>query len=259
MNILIVGRGWVGRKMFDQLVINGHTVTLCPHQSAKETIRNSNFHWVVNCAGVTGNPNVDACENDKLSTIRGNAIFPIDLYDVCHQEGMRFAHFSSGCIYEGNIDDVYADPNFFGSTYSISKGIADSILKEKCLMFRVRLPFDSSNNRKNLLQKLFSYSISGKLVEGGLNSISDIDEAIEIAAKLMEQDAEGPYNLVNHGAVTTHEISDMLELVSDWYLPEEFTNATKAKRSNCVIPAYNKMSPVRDALTKRIREFKRIL
>jgi len=259
MNILVVGRGWVGRKMFDQLVINGHVVMLCPHYEAENVISSYEFDWVVNCAGVTGVPNVDACEDIKAETMEGNAIFPVNLQKLCEARLSKFAHFSSGCIYEGKIIDEYDDPNFFGSTYSVSKGISDILLKDRCLVFRVRLPFDGSGSRKNLLQKLYNYSKSGKLVEGGLNSISDIDEAVENAANLIELNANGPYNLVNEGAITTHEIAEMMELHCDWWTAEEFKTVAVARRSNCVIPAYERMSPVKIALAKKIAQFKETL
>ena len=260
MSILIVGRGWVGRKMFDQLVNNGHVVTLCPHYKAEEVLLNNRtFNWVVNCAGMTGVPNVDACENNKAETMEANAIFPIKLFDICESMGIKFAHFSSGCIYEGEIKDVYEDPNFFGSTYSISKGVSDLLLKEKCLVFRVRLPFSGEYEKKNLLYKLYQYSLNGKLIEGGLNSITDIDEAVEHAVDLIEREADGPYNLVNWDPVTTHDIAEMMGLDCDWYTQEEFKAVTAAKRSNCVIPAYERMSPAKIALAKRIATFKKFL
>jgi dTDP-4-dehydrorhamnose reductase len=76
MHYLIVGRGWTGNKMFNELVNRGHIVTLTPHHEAKQTILNGYYDCVINCAGVTGTPNVDACEDDKQHTIEGNAIFP---------------------------------------------------------------------------------------------------------------------------------------------------------------------------------------
>ena len=259
MNILVVGRGWVGRKMFDQLVVNGHVVTLSPHYKAEEMIHKVDYDWVVNCAGVTGYPNVDACEEIRAETMEGNAIFPVTLQKLCEPLGIKFAHFSSGCIYEGEISDDYADPNFFGSTYSVSKGVSDLLLKDLCLVFRVRLPFDGSHNPKNLLKKLYNYSKSGKLVEGGLNSISDIDEAVEQAANLIEQDRSGPFNLVNGGAITTHEIAEMMELQCDWWTADEFKTVALARRSNCVIPSHEEMSPVKAALLKRINQFRETL
>ena len=65
MNVLVVGRGWVGTKIFNELVLRGHVVSLCSHKDAINNIKKIEHDWVVNCAGVTGQPNVDACENDK--------------------------------------------------------------------------------------------------------------------------------------------------------------------------------------------------
>lgn len=258
MNILVVGRGWLGRKMFDQLVVNGHVVTIAPHYKAIEAIRQNTYEWVVNCAGVTGSPNVDACEKDKAATHLGNAVFPIELNDVASQHGVRFAHFSSGCIYEGTIDRVDADPNFFGSTYSISKGVSDTILKQDpdILMFRVRMPFDSSHHPKNLLQKLYNYAKSGKLIEGGPNSISDINESVSMAANMIEAGMHGVYNLVQWNPITTAEIVRMMGIEAQWYTPEEFKSVTTARRSNCVIPAFENMTPIDIALERAIAKFK---
>lgn len=261
MNILVVGRGWLGRKMFDQLVVNGHVVTVAPHYKASDAIERNAYDWVVNCAGVTGSPNVDACELDKAATYQGNAIFPIELNKLATQYGARFAHFSSGCIYEGPIEKVDADPNFFGSTYSISKGVSDTILKQDrdILMFRVRMPFDSSHHPKNLLQKLYNYAKSGKLIEGGPNSISDINESVSIAANMIETGIHGTFNLVQWNPITNVEIAKMMGIDAQWYTAEEFNAATKAKRSNCVIPAFEGATPVHISLERAIAKFKETL
>ena len=99
MHFLVVGRGWTGKKVFKELLRRGHVVTFCSHNDAIQTIENNKFDWVVNCAGKTGSPNVDACELDKQGTIEANAIFPALLADACEKTwGTRLAHFSSGCI-----------------------------------------------------------------------------------------------------------------------------------------------------------------
>lgn len=258
MNILVVGRGWVGMKVFNELLERGHVVSLVRHENAISAVERSFsvFDWVVNCAGITGTPNVDGCEKQKAETHLANAVFPVELFKACQVSDMKFAHFSSGCIYEGNISDVNADPNYFGSTYSVSKGISDLILKENSLVFRVRLPFSGERVSKNLFTKLEKYALNGKLVEGGLNSITDIDEAVRVACDLMEEGASGPYNLVNSGAVTTHEIAEILELNPNWYTAEEFRAVTAAARSNCTIPDSGRMRSVREALIEAAAKFR---
>lgn len=269
MKILVVGRGWVGKMMEKELSRNEYVpyqqfipcvVRSCSHQEAYYELSNWNYDWVVNCAGVTGTPNVDACEDDKQNTIEGNAYYPIRLFETCRKNNVRFAHFSSGCIYQGEIDDGYAAPNFFGSTYSLSKGISDyylTKLTKDALVFRVRMPFEIIPSGKNLLDKIDKYAKTGKLYEGGPNSITNITEAVNKAAFCIRNNMRGPFNLVNRGSVTMKRITELMGLTDvNWYTEEEFKSATKAGRSNCVIPSSALMSSVEESLVNTIKNWK---
>lgn len=249
MKILLVGRGWVGNKMYIELTKRGHTVTFVSRTDAFLKLETTKFDWVVNAAGVTGTPNVDACELDKFNTFQGNTTYPIELYEACKTSGISFSHFSSGCIYEGNIESVDTNPNFFGSTYSISKGISDTYLKDKAQVYRIRMPFTVFDEPKNFLTKVIKYAKTGKLYEGGLNSLTYLDDAITVACDLIEEGApNGPYNLVNGGAATMHDIVRIFKLNPQWFTAEEFKAATACGRSNCVIPSHPKMPSVLDRL-----------
>lgn len=249
MKILLVGRGWVGTKMYKELIKRGHSLTFVSHTTAFHMVETNSYDWVVNTAGVTGTPNVDACELDKFNTFQGNSLYPIELYEACKSVGVNFSHFSSGCIYEGNIDSADTNPNFFGSTYSISKGISDTYLKDKAQVYRIRMPFTAFDEPKNFLTKVIKYAKTGKLYEGGLNSLTYLDDAITVACDLIEERApNGPYNLVNSGAVTMHDIARVFNLDAQWFTQEEFRQATACGRSNCVIPPHSTMPNVFDRL-----------
>ena len=56
---------------------------------------------VINCAGFTGKPNVDACELDKAGTLLGNALLPQTIAHACSAAGIPWGHISSGCIFSG--------------------------------------------------------------------------------------------------------------------------------------------------------------
>ena len=263
MNILIVGRGWLGKKMALALSARGHIVTMCGHDQVASHLKGMTglhrYQWVVNCAGYTGTPNVDACEKDRAKTIQANSIFPIELHKIVSEYGARLAHFSSGCIYEGKIHKIDEAPNYFGSTYSVSKGVSDVYMsaQQDVLNLRIRMPFSGDNDPKNLLVKLTNYAKSGKLVEGGPNSITDIDEAIEVACDLIYNGVLGSANLVNEGTVTIAEIAKILGLDwAEWYTPEQFAKVTAAKRSNCVIPNNSGMSDVKEALKRSVLKLK---
>lgn len=254
MEIAIIGLGWVGRKLKAQLTHRGHSVYVARHQNWQEDLSLINtLHCVINCAGHTGFPNVDYCELDKNTTYQANAIMPIQIYEYCKSRKIHMSHFSSGCIYQGKIECVYADPNFFGSTYSISKGISDNFLKRKCLVFRIRMPFTNIDEPKNFLSKIYKYAKHGKLYNGGQNSLTDLDEAISCAADLIERQETGPFNLVNPGSLDMEQIIKIMKLTNvKWYDKQEFILDTKCIRSNCVIPAYNKMQNINMSIEKCI-------
>lgn len=258
MHFLVVGRGWTGKKVFKELLRRGHVVTFCSHGDAIQTIESNRFDWVVNCAGKTGSPNVDACELDKQGTIEANAIFPALLADACDKVfTTRLAHFSSGCIYMGDIDDVNAAPNYFGSIYSVSKGVSDVYLGDKAQVYRIRMPFTGLNESKNYLTKVYNYAKNGKLIDAGENSLTDLDEAVYVACNLMEEDEpNGYYNLVNKGSVNMHELAELMGIEPQWFTAEEFKAATAAGRSTCTIPAYEGMSDVQEALKNAISSMK---
>lgn len=261
MHILVVGRGWAGKKMVKELMSRGHVVTITPHDKALYLLSSNKgfkpYDWVVNCAGVTGTPNVDACESDKENTVAGNVAFPILLEQACSKNLIRFAHFSSGCIYQGDITDENAAPNYFGSIYSVSKGVSDIYLGDKAQVFRVRMPFTGENEPKNYLSKVLNYAKNGKLINAGQNSLTDLDEAIEVACNIMEEDLpNGYYNLVNKGSVNMHQLAELLNVQPEWYTQDEFKAATAAGRSTCTIPAYHAMSDLESALRLAIEKMK---
>lgn len=256
MNIAIIGLGWVGKKIKNELLNRNHTVYEIQHGCWIPQVCALKLDYIVNCAGYTGYPNVDACENEKNLVYNSNVILPLQIYNYCQDRNIKLAHFSSGCIYEGNIKTVYANPNFFGSTYSISKGISDNYLKWRCLLFRIRMPFTAMHEQKNFISKVYKYAIEGKLFNGGQNSLTNLDEAIIIACNLIESNAFGPYNLVNQGSLNMRQIINMMGVDAQWFDENQFKSVTKCGRSNCIIPAYEKMSDIESSMMNCIVEWK---
>jgi dTDP-4-dehydrorhamnose reductase len=254
-NYLVVGRGWVGHKMTKELRSRGCDVKLVSHNDVFDEylIR---YHAVINCAGVTGVPNVDACEKYPYETYQGNALFPIKLYEFCSSFYVKLIHFSSGCIYKGNVNSVLSTPNCFRNTYSTSKGISDSYLRDKhnVVVIRIRMPFSGENEPKNLLTKLTNYAKHGKLYDTGLNSITDIDQAVSVSCKLLEQNYSGVVNLVNQGTITNKEIVELMGIDGEWYTEEEVKQNIVADRSVCTIPSHPLMGDVRERLKLAIKQ-----
>src|SRR3954453_1538057 len=60
-----------------------------------------NPSFVINSAGYTGKPNVDACEDHKAECLFGNAVLPGTIATACAEAKVPWGHVSSGCIYSG--------------------------------------------------------------------------------------------------------------------------------------------------------------
>ena len=54
--------------------------------------------FLVNAAGYTGKPNVDACEIHKSECLAGNAVLPGTIAQACEAADVPWGHVSSGCI-----------------------------------------------------------------------------------------------------------------------------------------------------------------
>ena len=109
MVILLGATGYVGQSYAHFLQELGIEVS-CPTRSktnytCPNTLRNfleqTQPDFLINAAGYTGKPNVDACEINKTECLQGNACFPGTLRKVCEELDLSWGHVSSGCIYTG--------------------------------------------------------------------------------------------------------------------------------------------------------------
>ena len=234
---------------------------------------------LINAAGYTGKPNVDACEGDKANCLLGNAVFPGVVREVCEDLGIQWGHVSSGCIYSGRRSDgrgwLEEDPPNFSfrsppcSFYSGTKALGEEVLDgaENCFVWRLRIPFNDQANPRNYLQKLLNYE---RLLEAE-NSISHLNEFVEKCLACFREDVEpGIYNMTNEGCILTSQVTAWMkeEGVSDKqfsYFQDEadfMSRAAKAHRSNCVLDTTKAknagvgMRPVEEAVRQSLREMK---
>lgn len=224
---------------------------------------------IINCAGYTGKPNVDACEQNKDHTILGNVVLPVMLSGVCLSRGIPLVHISSGCIYTGSHEFTEEDsPNFDfinGSFYSGTKELAERSIKDSplCYIFRLRIPFDHEPSERNYLTKLLNYET---LIDA-TNSLSHRGDFAKYCLELCESSAPyGIYNITNKGKITTREVVEYLkEIIPDKEFKffkdyAEFEGVIKTPRSNCTLSTkkleqYVNVRNVHDALEESVRLF----
>ena len=239
---LVFGAGWIGTQLAQRLGADLDRVDIANEQAVAEVLDAQKPEQVVNCAGKTGSPNVDACEQDPGGTYRSNVIGPIVLANACRDRDIHFTHVGSGCIYTGdNNGPGYAEddePNFAGSLYSRSKQISEAALRDlHALQLRLRMPISSEPGPRNLLSKLLRYP---KVISVP-NSVTVLDDCWEPITQLISRRELGVWNIVNPGLERHDELLrlyqqlvdpghtfDVIELAA-------LSELVVAGRSNCVL------------------------
>lgn len=266
-------------------------------------IQNVRPTHVFNAAGVTGRPNVDWCESHKAETIRTNVAGTLTLADVCREHGLLMMNFATGCIFEydakhpegSGVGFTEEDkPNFFGSFYSKTKAMVNSLrlpglirysssfqvlhflfcifvnqveelLKEfdNVCTLRVRMPISSDlNNPRNFITKISRYN---KVVNIP-NSMTILDELLPISIEMAKRNLRGIWNFTNPGVVSHNEILEMYKQYIDpkftWanFTIEEQAKVIVAARSNNEMDAsklkkeFPELLPIKESLIKYVFE-----
>jgi UDP-glucose 4,6-dehydratase len=283
--VLVFGSsGYIGSEFVKQLGSQTKVVAAPPHNTlkgywaVKDVIKSLRPDLVINAAGYTGKPNVDACESDKGGCIHGNITFPLWIAQACDAAGVVLGHVSSGCIYNG-YDKQYTEddaPDFAFdhnncSFYSGTKAQSEQLLRdyENIYIWRLRIPFNHENSPRNYLTKMLNYPTILDLP----NSVSHREEFVTSCLKLASLEATpGIYNVTNPGSITASRLFELFienrpetayTIGSKVYFSDmqEFMSQVKAARSNCVLDTSKTqaagvlMRPVEEAIVDSIKKY----
>ena len=284
--LLLGGSGYVGnafQSFFAAQEITFHNfrraeVDYTNFSALEKVLRELRPSFVINAAGYTGKPNVDACEHHQAECLLGNAVLPGLIREACERAHVPLGHVSSGCIFTGAHPDGSGfseedAPNFDFrhnncSFYSGSKALGEEILRgaESCYIWRMRIPFNQVDNPRNYLTKVMRYE---RLLDAR-NSLSQLDEFVRAAWQCWEQRVPfGTYNVTNPGSVTTREVVELIRQSGvcrkefKFFRDEdEFMRvAAKTPRSNCVLNTTKLqragivMTEVHDAVAAALRHW----
>jgi dTDP-4-dehydrorhamnose reductase len=260
MIYLLGGSGYIGsayKRYFDRRgipfrSISRSEVDYTDVATLRAVLRTEKPEFVINAAGYTGKPNVDACEIHKAECLFGNAVLPGVIAQACETANVPWGHVSSGCIYTGSRADGSGfreedPPNFTFrqnncSFYSGTKALGEEVLApySNVYIWRVRIPFDQFANARNYLTKLMRYT---RLLDA-TNSVSELQEFVEASVRCWEKRVPfGTYNMTNPGSVTAREVVALIK--KSGVCDKEFTffsseaefmhAAAKTPRSNCIM------------------------
>jgi dTDP-4-dehydrorhamnose reductase len=209
-------------------------------------LRETRPSFLVNAAGYTGKPNVDACETARADTLQGNTLLPQTIAQACAATGTPWGHVSSGCIFTGawiveggqrrvekdltrpalrglvekNPEAVQGftetdEPNFSFrrppcSFYSGTKALAEEAIASlgQNYVWRLRIPFDEWDSPRNYVSKVQRYP---KVYEN-VNSLSHRGDFVRACLDTWERRVPfGIYNVTNPGFVTTRRVVEMIQ------------------------------------------------
>ena len=286
MFLILGGNGYVGSAFQKHLtlnelpyeVISRSVIDYSDEPSLLRLISDRRPTFLINAAGYTGRPNVDACEVHRTECLQGNAVLPGIIRSACEKSNLPWGHVSSGCIFTGAKPDGSGfteddSPNFSFrhnncSFYSGCKALGEELLQDadNCFIWRLRIPFNEFDGPRNYISKMMRYDC---LLQA-TNSLSQLDEfAAACVACWTNRVPFGIYNLTNPGSVTTKDVIAMIQrhglVRKDFRFfdsEDQFMQlAAKTPRSNCVLDTtkaerlHLPMRPVEEALDAAMRQW----
>jgi dTDP-4-dehydrorhamnose reductase len=256
MILLLGASGYIGQAFAQELQRRGQKfISLARRETdytrfdvLLELLKVNQPAFVINAAGYTGKPNVDACEIARADTLAGNTLLPQTVAHACAATGIPWGHVSSGCIYSGakvttggrtraekdmTQPELRAlvekspkaihgftetDPPNFSfrdgpcSFYSGTKAMGEEAIAGigKSYVWRLRIPFDEIDGARNYLSKVQRYS----KVYDNVNSISHRADYVKACLDLWKLRAPfGTYNVTNPGFVRTRQVVERIEKI----------------------------------------------
>jgi 3,5-epimerase/4-reductase len=218
MTTVVIGAGFLGNRL--AAALRGARLVrtdITDRDAVDAALNDCEATAVINCAGKTGRPNVDWCEQHREATYRANVIGALVLADACAKRGAYLLHVGSGCIFDGASpdpvgwrEDDAANPRSF---YARTKYAADLVLS--CLpdvgIVRLRMPIDDVPGERNLITKLASY----RQVIDVENSVTVIDDFVEVVRVLLDRRATGVFHATNPGTIRHRELLRMYREIVD--------------------------------------------
>lgn len=260
MIILFGSTGYIGSEFKKQL--NTLNIPILCWKNTSNTTFKDLERWyesvgypivdlVINAAGYIGVPNVDVAEYKKEELIFGNVVWPTMLTDWCMMNEIPLGHISSGCIYTGkkengegfseedepNFNLKYNNSSFYSGTKSLCEGIVSKW--EKSYIWRLRMPFEETDNNRNYLSKLLKY----ETLLNCENSITNKNEFVTCCIESFKKKIPyGKYNIINSGSVTTEFIVNVFKKTicknKNFKIIDEsefYKNKNLTPRSSCVL------------------------
>jgi len=215
--LLYGGSGFLGSSLYNFFNKDLYTVVISETRiedflGILEDISEIEPDHVICCAGISGKPNIDWCEDNKQETILTNVVGQINVAHACFEQKVHCTLLGTGVMYDSKNEEEYSEndaPNFFGNFYVQQRILLEKLLRNyPVLNLRILYPISTRinlNHPKNVLQKLAN---SNKIINRN-TSVTIIDDLFPLVPKMLELKLTGTFNFCNPGTVN---LCDMIKL-----------------------------------------------
>lgn len=251
MWLIYGGNGWIGKQFCDQLdernisyIIGVSRLGTDKNEDIIKEIFNVAPSRIICLIGRTSGPGVNSIDyleqpGKLVDNLRDNLAGPMQLRDIAQRCRIHLTYMGTGCIFNGYPEFGYSEddrPDFFGSSYSIVKGMTDTLIRgEGVLNVRIRMPItDDLTDPKNFIAKIIRFP----KICSHPNSMTYLPELLGYLISMIEEEYSGTINLVNPGLISHDEILSLYKKLVDpshtWenISLDEQRSLLKADRSN---------------------------
>lgn len=217
MRYLILGAGYVGEFLFEELIARGNHAIIksrkdlnyADFETLSQYLLSNPVDCVINCSGYT---DTKSCENDKDLCWTLNVRYPMIVAVACKVAGVELIHFSTGCVYTG-YEKAYTelDATNFGVSamdspwYNKSKDAYDNCWGYG-LNLRIRYPYSDGKHPKCLLRKISTYETLQDVVNSR-TSMHTVADFIDHAIRRGPVSHIGKLNLTNPNPLALSEVA----------------------------------------------------
>jgi len=213
---LVLGRGFLG-KAFEQAGFEvwgkENFQLLRPETWSTQMYmgKMGEYDTIINCIGKSNTRWCEKRENFQEAMF-SNGVLPGILSDWCAENGKRFVHVSTGCLYD---EEGWAqgEDEFLAAhcQYTLTKWVGEVGCRDVDLILRPRLYFGDTEDRNNLLCKLPGFT---QFVDE-YNSYTSVNVIVEATVALLTAKQTGVFNVACQGAATVRKMAQWIGLKSD--------------------------------------------
>jgi dTDP-4-dehydrorhamnose reductase len=177
-----------------------------------EAIEKYNIDIVVNCVCIG---NVDECEKNQELANRINFVFVKQLSEAVSLLGVKFVHFSSNAVYDGDsplyTEDSPMNPkNYYGKLKAncddfISLNVKNFLVIRVMTLIGSKFSYHRDNPATMIIKELKKKG-QVSLVDDVLANLLYINDLTEIFSFLVENDCKGFFNAAGHEIISRYDL-----------------------------------------------------